>query len=158
MASTTLSQVWKFVPMATGYVSNSFGLGGQAAADVVHDVLLRLLRRGPERLDYPKAYFFRACRWRALQVLRGGRRRDRAYRELWRRRGKVRCRSEVLAALEERDEPEFIDRATPKQREVLELLVEGRSRAEVSEILGVPESTVRMRIHLARKRLGRNAA
>ncbi len=73
MASTTLSQVWKFVAMAQGYVRNEFGFDDATAADVVQDVLLRLFRSGPEELDYPKQYFFTACRRRALQVLRGQR-------------------------------------------------------------------------------------
>jgi DNA-directed RNA polymerase specialized sigma24 family protein len=62
MAATALSQVWKFVPMATGHIRKAFGFDDSTAADVVQDALLRLFRSGPEELDYPKQYFFTACR------------------------------------------------------------------------------------------------
>ena len=158
MASTTLSQVWKFVSMATGYLRNAFGFDESTAADVVQDVLLRLFRSGPEELDYPKQYFFTACRWRALQVLRDRRHQDKAYGVLRQRQEKVKYESEVLIALEDEDKPKFFGQTTPKQREVFELLIEGHSQAEVSAILKIPESTVRMRLHLARKRIGSGAA
>jgi len=66
--------------------------------------------------------------------------------------------SEILISLEDEDQLKFFDQATPKQREVFELLIEGHSRAEISAILKIPESTVRMRIHLAKKRFGKGAA
>jgi len=158
MASTTLSQVWKFVPMARGHLRNAFGFDDSTAADVVQDVLLRLFRSGPEKLDYPKQYFFTACRWRALQVLRDRQHQDKAYGVLKQRQERAKPESEVLIALEDEDKPKFFGQATPKQREVFELLIEGHSQAEVSAILEIPESTVRMRIHLARKRLAINVA
>ena len=158
MASTTLSQVWKFVPMATGYVRNAFGFDDSTAADVIQDVLLRLFRSGPEELDYPKQYFFTACRWRALQVLRDRQHQDKAYGVLRQRQEQVKYEPEVLIALEDEDKPKFFGQATPKQREVFELLIKGHSQAEVSAILEIPESTVRMRIHLAKKRFGKGAA
>ena len=158
MASSTLSQVSKFVPLAQGYVRRAFGLCGHAAADVVHDVLLRLLEGGPEQLEYPKAYFFRACRWRALQVLRDRRHQDKAYGVLRRRRERAKYESEVLVTLLDLDKPKFFNQVSSKQREVFELLMKGHSQAEASAILGIPESTVRMRIHLARKCLRQSAA
>jgi RNA polymerase sigma-70 factor (ECF subfamily) len=144
--------------MATGHIRKAFGFDDSTAADVIQDVLLRLFRSGPEKLDYPKQYFFTACRWRALQVLRDRQHQDKAYGVLRQRQEKVKIEPEVLIALEDEDKPKFFGQATPKQREVFELLIEGHSQAEVSTILEIPESTVRMRIHLARKRLGPHAA
>lgn len=158
MASTTLSQVWKFVPMAQGYVRNAFSFDESTAADVVHDVLLRLLQSEPEQVENPKAYFLRACRWRALQILRGRRNQKKAYGALAQRQAKAKPVAEVLVALEEEDKPKFFGQATPKQQEVFKLLIEGHSQAQVSAILEIPESTVRMRIHLARKRMSQDAA
>jgi RNA polymerase sigma factor (sigma-70 family) len=153
MSLSTFSQVLEYARAAAGYVENSFGLDPGTASDVVQDVLLRLFRSEEEHLKHPKQYFFRACRWRALQILRRRRHDDKALGDIWNRRPKVKPNSEVLVALEDGDKPKFFTQATPKQREVLELLVEGHSQAEVSAILEIPESTVRMRVHLVRKKL-----
>jgi RNA polymerase sigma factor (sigma-70 family) len=158
MGLSTVSQVLEFAHMATGYVKKSFGLDHDTAADVVQDVLLRLYRSDEEHLDHPKQYFFRACRWRALQLHRRRRHQNKAFDALKHRQEKLPRESEVLVALEDEDKPKFFEQATPKQQEVFELLIEGHSQTEVSAILEIPESTVRMRIHLAKKRFGNGAA
>jgi RNA polymerase sigma factor (sigma-70 family) len=154
MGFDTLSQVLEHARMAVGYVQNCFGLDSDSASDVVQDVLLRLFRSEEEHLEHPKQYFFRACRWRALQVLRGRRRQDKALADIWSRRPKLKRPSEVLVALEDEDKPKFFGHTTPKQQEVLDLMLEGKTMTEVSAILEIPESTVRMRVHLVRKNLG----
>ena len=117
-------------------------------------MLLRLFRTGPERVDYPRRYLFQACRWRALQVLRWRRRRDKAYAVVENRREEAEKKNrEPLIALEDEDKPKFFGQATPKQKEVLDLMLEGHTMSKVSAILGIPESTVRMRVHLVRKNL-----
>jgi RNA polymerase sigma factor (sigma-70 family) len=154
MSLDTFRQVLEHARTAVGYVQNSFGLDPDTASDVVQDVLLRLFRSDEEHLKHPKQYFLRACRWRALQILRGRRRQDKALGEIWNARPKVKPTvSEVLVALEDEDKPKFFGQATPKQKEVLQLLVEGHSMTDVSAILEIPDSTVRMRVHLARKKL-----
>ena len=70
MAISTLEGLLEYLRPAQFYLQSSFGLDANTASDVVQDVLLRLFRTGPERLDHPKRYLFRACRWRALQILR----------------------------------------------------------------------------------------
>lgn len=157
MALSTLNQVWEFAPLAERYIRKNFGLDVHTAADVVQDALLRLFKSGPEHLEFPRHYFFQACSWRALQILRKRRNQQENLRELWDQLPKPGPESEVLVALEDEDKPKFFGEATPKQREVLELLIKGHSRQEVSAILRIPESTVRMRIHLTRKKLGRLA-
>jgi RNA polymerase sigma factor (sigma-70 family) len=154
MAISTLKGLLEYMRPAQFYLQASFGLDASTAADVVQDVLLRLFRTGPERLDHPKRYLFRACRWRALQVLRGRRRRDNAYAVVEKRRRLAELQNrEVLIALEDEDKPKFFGQATPKQQEVLNLMLEGKSMTEVSATLQIPDSTVRMRIHLLRKNL-----
>jgi RNA polymerase sigma factor (sigma-70 family) len=151
MASSTLAQVLEFVPDGQRLVQGWFRLDEGTAADVVQDVLHRLLREGPDILEQPKRYFLRACRWRALEVLRERRRRLKAYKALWERQEV----KEPVLALEDEDKPKFFEQATPKQREVLELLIEGHSQEEISAILEIPSSTVRMRLHLTRRRFGK---
>jgi RNA polymerase sigma factor (sigma-70 family) len=155
MGISTLDGLLKYVRPAQFFLQGQFGLDSETAADVVQDVLLRLFQTGPDRLDYPKRYFFRACRWRALQVHRSRRRRDNAYAQVEKRRKEAENKDrEILIALEDEDKPKFFGQATPKQQEVLNLMLEGKSMTEVSAILEIPESTVRMRIHLVRQRLG----
>ncbi len=154
MALSTLKQVWQHAPMAERVLKRDYGLDVHTAADVVQDVLLRFLRKAPEHLDFPKAYLLQACGWRALEVLRRRRNQAKALQALWDRRPKEVVEPEVLVALEDEDKPKFFGQATPKQREVLDLLLEGHDQKAASVILGIPGSTLRMRIHLARKRLG----
>jgi RNA polymerase sigma factor (sigma-70 family) len=159
MATSTIDGLLEYIRPAQGYLQTHFGLDGSTAADVVQDVLLRLFRDGPEYLRHPRRYFFNGCRYRALQILRGRRRRDKAYAVVEKRRKEAEFKDQVpLIALEDEDKPKFFNQATPKQKEVLELLIEGHSTAEVSAILEIPDSTVRMRIHLAKKRFGNGAA
>ena len=155
MSLDTVSQVLEHARMAVGYVQNSFGLDPDTASDVVQDVLLRLFRSEEEHLKHPKQYFLRSCRWRALQILRGRRCQDKALQDIWNKRPKIKPTvSEVLVALEDEDQPKFFGHATPKQQEVLDLMLEGKTMTEVSAILELPASTVRMRVHLVRKNLG----
>ena len=154
MATSTLDGLLGFVRPAQFFLQGHYGLDSETAADVVQDVLLRLFQTGPDRLDHPKRYFFRACRWRALQVLRSRRRRDKAYAIVEQRRLEAENKDrEVLIALEDEDKPKFFSQATPKQQEVLDLMLEGKSMIEVSAILEIPDSTVRMRLQLVRKKL-----
>jgi RNA polymerase sigma factor (sigma-70 family) len=154
MAISTLDGLLELLRPAQFFLQGHFGLDSETAADVVQDVLLRLFRTGPDRLDHPKRYFFRACRWRALQVHRSRRRRDKAYAAVEQRRREAENRHrEILIALEDEDKPKFFGQATPKQQEVLNLMLEGHNLSEVSAILEIPDSTVRMRLHLVRKRL-----
>ena len=157
MALSTLQQVWEFAPLARRYIRRVFGIDFHTAADVVQDALLRLFKSGPEQLEFPRHYFIQACSWRALQVLRKRRNQETTLRDLWGRLPKPEPEPEVLVALEDEDKPKYFSQATPKQREVLDLLLQGHSRQEVATILEIPISTLRMRIHLTKKKLGRRA-
>lgn len=155
MSQHTIDQVSAYIHEAEHYVHQWYGMDESSAEDIVQDVLIRLFRSGPDTLDNPRRYLKRACRWRALQILRGRKRRDAAHAAVERQRNVAeQTAQELLVALEDEDKPKFFERATPKEREVFELLIDGHSQVEVSAILEIPPSTVRMRIHLARKRLG----
>ena len=159
MSVSTFTQVLEYVREAERYVQEWYGMDESTAADVVQDVLLRLFWSGPDRIDNPRRYLKRACRWRALQIHRGRRRRDAAHEVIQDRLEKAQKKApEILVALEDEDKPKFFEQASPKQRQVLELLVEGHNQMEVSALLEIPESTVRMRVHLAKKRLGNGVA
>jgi RNA polymerase sigma factor (sigma-70 family) len=159
MAISTLDGLLEQLRPAQAYLQRSFGLDASTALDVVQDVLLRLFRDGPERLEHPRRYFFHALRFRALQILRSRRRQDKAYVEVEKRRKEAEKKDNlVLIALEDEDKPKFFNQATPKQQEVLSLVLEGHSLSEVSTILEIPGSTVRMRLHLVRMRLNPPAA
>lgn len=154
MGISTLEGVLEYARPAQFFLQGHYGLDSETAADVVQDVLLRLFRTGPDRIDHPRRYLFQACRWRALQVHRQRRRRDKAYAVVQKRREEAEKKNrEVLIALEEEDKPNFFGQATPKQREVLDLMLAGKSMVEVSAILGIHDSTVRMRLHLVRTKL-----
>jgi len=159
MPFSTVSQVLPYAHFAQAYVGASFGLDDSTAGDIVQDVLLRFLRGGPEQLEKPKRYFLRACRWRALQILRGRRAQEKAYAEVKKQLEERELQShEPLVALEDDDKPKFFDDLTPKLQEVVDLMRKGHSQVEISAILEIPESTVRMRFHLVRKRLSGGAA
>lgn len=159
MPFSTVSQVLPYARFAHAYVGASFGLDDSTAGDIVQDVLVRLFRRGPEQLEKPKRYFLRACRWRALQILRSRRAQEKAHAELKKQLEKRELQSyEPLVALHDEDKSKFFEDLTSKQQEVVGLMREGHSQVEISAILDIPESTVRMRFHLVRKRLSGGAA
>jgi RNA polymerase sigma factor (sigma-70 family) len=154
MAMSTVDGLLEYIGPAREYLQCHFGLEESTALDVVKDVLLRLIENGPEKLRRRRRHFFNACRTRALQILRRRRRHENADAVV-EKRGKEAEKKEnvVLVALEEEDKPKFFGQATPKQQEVLDLRLEGKSMTEVSAILEIPDSTVRMRLHLVRKKM-----
>jgi DNA-directed RNA polymerase specialized sigma24 family protein len=155
MATSMVNGLLEHIHSAHGYLETHFGLDANTALDLVRDVLLELIQNGPEKLRRPRRYLFNACRIRALQILRSRRQRDNADAALEKRRNDTEKKDTVvLVALEDEDKPKFFGQATPKQQEVLDPLVEGKSMTEISAILDLPDSTVRMRIHLVCKRLG----
>ncbi len=149
-------QVLPFVSACEQYIARKFGLKDGTAEDIVQEVWASLVDKPPVQLPNPKRYLLRACRWRALQVLRARRHEGEVFTELAREKKNEAAPSapEILIALEDEDKPLFYEgRVTPCQEEVLDLMIEGKSEVEVSAILRIPASTVRMRVHLARRRL-----
>jgi RNA polymerase sigma factor (sigma-70 family) len=154
MAISMVDGLLEQIRPGQGYLQLHFGLDASTALDVVQDVLLRLIRNGPEKLNHPRRYFFNALRFRALQILRSRRRRDNAYAQVEKRRKEAENKDrEILIVLEDEDKPKFFGQATPKQQEVLDLMLEGKTMTEASAILEIPDSTVRMRLHLVRKKM-----
>ena len=139
MNESIFAQVFPFHRLAVDYVAAKFDVGKEAASGVVRSVLAGLFLEG-KTLGNPKRFLLRACRWKALKTLQRHAKRA----------------PEVLIALEDEDRGKFFGTASEpvlEQREVFEFLFEGHSQAKVSAILEIPDSTVRMRIHLARKKL-----
>ena len=149
-------QVLPFISMCEEYIAKKFRLNDGTAADIVQEVWASMIDKPTTELPNPKRYLLRACRWRALQVLRDRRQEREFLAELGRERRNEASPTppEILIALEDEDKPRFYEgRVTLPQEEVLDLMIEGKSAVEVSAILKIPASTVRMRVHLARRRL-----
>lgn len=144
MNESIFAQVFPFHRLAVDYVAAKFDVGKEAASGVVRSVLAGLFLEG-KTLGNPKRFLLRACRWKALKTLQRHAKRA----------------PEVLIALEDEDRGKFFgtaDEPVLEQREVFEFLFEGHGQAKVSAILESPESTVQMRIRLAKKRIGKGAA
>lgn len=145
MNESIFAQVFPFHRLAVDYVAAKLDVGKEAASGVVRSVLAGLFLEGGRTLGNPKRFLLRACRWKALKTLQRHAKRA----------------PEVLIALEDEDRGKFFGTASEpvlEQREVFEFLFEGHSQAKVSAILESPESTVQMRIRLAKKRIGKGAA
>ncbi len=53
-------------------------------------------------------------------------------------------------------DPEPWERLTPRERDVLELVAEGRTTPEIAELLGISDKTARTHVEHMRTRLGVN--
>jgi DNA-directed RNA polymerase specialized sigma24 family protein len=149
-------QVSPFVSDCQQYVARKFRMESDSAEEIVQEVWASLIDKPAVQLPNPRRYLLRACRWRALQVLRDRKQEGELYAQIADQKKKDVAPEapEILIALEDEDKPLFYKgRVTPCQEEVLDLMIEGHSEVEVSAILKIPASTVRMRVHLARKRL-----
>ncbi len=158
MTQSVVQQVLPYARFAVAYVGSKFNLRDGLAEDVVNDVLVSLLAKPSQVLSNPKRYLLRACRWRALQLHRNRARRKEVQPLYQLREEDTPEAPEVLIALEDEDKERFFGKATLAQRAVLELVHDGHSLVEISTILAVPASTIRMRLHLARKRLSHQAS
>jgi len=158
MTQSVVQQVLPYARFAVAYVGSKFNLGDGLADDIVNDVLVSLLGKPGQELNNPKRYLLRACRWRALQLHRNRKRRKEAHSIYDLEETNTPEAPEVLIALEDDDKERYFGRATPGQRAVLELVQDGHSLVEISTILEVPASTIRMRLHLARKKLNHQAS
>jgi RNA polymerase sigma-70 factor (ECF subfamily) len=126
------------------------------AEDVAQEALLRAYK-GFSKLRERGAFRGWLCRiaWRlALDKQRGTRRRER--RELAADPGSPERTAEQMAASSEIEGhlARAMDELPEKLRQALVLAaIEGHSTREVAELLGLPEGTVKSRVHLARKQM-----
>jgi hypothetical protein len=154
MATGPVNGLLEYIHPAQDYLRLHFGVDAITARKVVEDVLLELFRNGPEKLRRPKRHFFHACRIRAFQILRSRRRRDVADAVVEKRRKEAEKKDNVvLIALEDKDKPKFFGQAKHEPKEALNVILEGDGTSEVTATLETPGSTVRMRLHLIRKKL-----
>ena len=152
MATSTIDGLLEHIGPAQEFLRANFGLDAITARGVVEDVLLGLMRNGPEKLRRHRRFFFHACRIRAFQILRSRRRQDKALTVVEPRRKQAESKDrEVLVALEDEDKPKFFGQAMPKNTEALTVVLKRDDSSEVTATLETSESTLRMRIHVARK-------
>lgn len=125
MEESIFRQVFPFVRLATDYVATKFGVSDVAAAELVDGVLAGLLPKQPQRLNNPKRYFLRACRWKALKAFR--------------RQGHSEA-PEILVALEDNDRERFFGPTSEIKR--------GTEPAEFAATVEVPGSLIRLKVSL----------
>jgi hypothetical protein len=132
MDDSIFRQVFPFVRLATDYVAAKFSVSNVAAAELVDAVLAGLLPKRPQRLNNPKRYLLRACRWKALKAFR---RQDRPEAP------------EILVALEENDRERFFGRTiSPVKRD---------TPVEFAATVEVPGSFIRLKFSLPQPQDGR---
>jgi RNA polymerase sigma-70 factor, ECF subfamily len=127
------------------------------AEDVAQEAMLRAYRNFHRLRDRDRfrAWLVRTA-WRlALDRIRSAGRRERRERAASDEHGSVAGIEGVLETREfERDLASALDALPEKLRMVIVLAaVEGYNTREVAKLMGVPEGTVKSRLHLARKRL-----
>lgn len=142
MQDSIFEQVAPFIPLAVKFIETKFGVAEKVARNVVQDVLMRLLSKGPEKLGNPKRYLLRQCRWKALRSIR-----RRPNIESFRVNEES---PEILVALEEQDRERFFGRALPEAVEPLRVIREGHEPLEVSATLEAPGSVVRVSFSLSK--------
>ena len=127
------------------------------AEDVAQDAMLRAYRNFHRLRDRDRfrAWLVRTA-WRlALDRIRSAERRERREQAVMELRGEQAGVEGLLATREfERRLAAALDELPEKLRLVIVLAaIEGYHTGEVARLLGVPEGTVKSRLHLARKRL-----
>jgi RNA polymerase sigma-70 factor, ECF subfamily len=126
------------------------------AEDATQEALIRAYR-GFHRLRDRNAFRGWLCRivWRlALDKQRGARRRERRESEALTGAPERTVEQVAVSNEFERHLQKAMDDLPEKLRQALILAaIEGHSTREVAELLGLPEGTVKSRVHLARKQL-----
>jgi DNA-directed RNA polymerase specialized sigma24 family protein len=136
MKESIFAQVSPFVRFAVNHVTAKFDVAEQTALDVVQSVLVSLLSKPDERLNNPKRYLLRACRWKALRSIR-------------RQQGSESVRAatgspEILIALEHEDRELFFCPAATRRSETLKVVRDEQEPVELSATFEVPSSAVRL--------------
>lgn len=131
-----------------------FDVNEQDAEDIVQQVYLHILKQGTREVERPKEYFLTACWNESLKLI--------TRRQPTISFADMPFGGEEIPAPRPSEpfqvEPEELDRLPPKLREIADLLLKGLSLVEVAVALGLPASTVRRRLHVARKKYGNLAA
>ena len=159
----TTELVRKLAPVASRIIHS---LAGRTAFhdDLVQEALVLFVRALPrfEGRSSVETYLYGICVNVVRHSERAGARFLRALEGLFRAREEKPAAAapyrEMRGAERAAAIQRLLRRLPPKRREVLVLYeMEGKSAVEVAEILGIPESTVRTRLHHARKAFRRLA-
>lgn len=142
MKESIFTQVSPFTRFAVNYVAGKFDVAESTALDVVQSVLVGLLSKPDGRLNNPKRYLLRACRWKALSSIR-------------RRPGSEGIRAvaespEILIALEDEDRKLFFGPAAPPKVETLQVVRDEQDPVDLSATVEVPGSAVRLMFTVTR--------
>jgi DNA-directed RNA polymerase specialized sigma24 family protein len=142
MNESIFSQVSPFIRFAVNHVAAKFDVAEKTALDVVQSVLVGLLSKPDGKLNNPKRYLLRACRWKALRSIR-------------RRRGSegvpVASESrEILIALEDEDRELFFGPAVPRNVETLTVVRDEQEPIELSATVEIPGSAVRLKFSVSK--------
>jgi DNA-directed RNA polymerase specialized sigma24 family protein len=136
MNESIFAQVSPFIRIAVNHITAKFDVAEKTALDVVQSVLVGLLSKPDERLNNPKRYLLRACRWKALRSIR----RQQGSEDV-----RVATESpEILIALEEEDRELFFGPAAPSKVETLKLLRDEQEPLKLSATVEIPGSAVRL--------------
>jgi DNA-directed RNA polymerase specialized sigma24 family protein len=136
MDESIFTQVSPFIRIAVNHITAKFDVAEKTALDVVQSVLVGLLSKPVERLNNPKRYLLRACRWKALRSIR-------------RQQGSEGVRvatetPEILIALEDEDRELFFGPPATSKVEMLKVVRDEQEPVELSATFEVPGSAVRL--------------
>jgi hypothetical protein len=136
MESSIFAQVSPFTRFAVDHIVDKFDVAERTALEVVQSVLVGLLSKPDERLNNPKRYLLRACRWKALRSIRR--------RQSSEGVGVAADSPEVLIALEDEDRELFFGPAAPRKVETLQVVRDEGEPVELSATVEVPGSAIRL--------------
>jgi DNA-directed RNA polymerase specialized sigma24 family protein len=136
MNESIFAQVSPFIRFAVNHITAKFDVAEKTALDVVQSVLVGLLSKPDERLNNPKRYLLRACRWKALRSIRQQQKSEGV-------RDEAEC-PEILIALEDEDRELFFAPAAPSKVETLKVVRDEEEPLKLSATVEVPGSAVRL--------------
>lgn len=163
MPLTLLDQALPYLPRITAKLQATYHFSrGVEAADVVQDIAIRLLSMlpiaRPDLESYLPKYVKGICSNRARDHWRAWVRYEPRHcpHEEELHASKERTPLSQIVSRETREE--ILSRLTAEQIEVVGLVEEGYTFAEIAQKLGIGQAAVRMRLHAARKRVSPVAA
>lgn len=154
MERTFLDQFLPYLGKVEAEIAKSFRFPrGVEAKDVTHDVTVNLASKPPLAVKEPEEFIRTCFRNKARDYYRMNERYEKRNRRHEESSDVSGARSPAEEAESRETCHEILELLTPEQREVIELRLEGHHDHEISLKLDISESSVRMRIQYARKRL-----
>ena len=163
MPLSLLDQVLPYIREVTEALEDAFYFPrGVEAADVVQEIALRFKTKLPvvnPQLDkYLPRLLKRACFNRAKDHWRAWTRYEPRHVEHEEDAHGSKERTPISKIVSQETREKILSRLTAEQIEAVKMIEEGYSIAEIAAKHGIGESSVRMRLHAARKRIEKDAA